>query len=133
MTNETLMSYAAARGHEILFAPLTDNKAFSIENHSCHIFIKSGLPPTEEKELFAHELGHCEYGGFYNRYSPYEIKAKAEYRADKWAYSKIVPVRAIRRAIQKGVQTPWELAEMFEVSCEYMNKVLAYYKNLGFL
>ena len=31
----------------------------------------------------AHELGHCEYGGFYNRYSQFDIRAKAERRADK--------------------------------------------------
>ncbi len=133
MTNDALMTFAVARGHEIVFAPLTDNQAFSVENRRCHIFIKSGLSPNEEKELFAHELGHCEYGGFYNRYSPYEVKAKAEYRADKWAYGKIAPVRAVRRAIKKGVQTPWELAEVFEVSCEYMGRVLEHYRAVGLI
>jgi hypothetical protein len=45
--------------------------------------LAKNLPRTEEKELAAHELGHCEYGGTYYRSTMYGLKARAEYRANK--------------------------------------------------
>ncbi|MEA5145646.1 MAG: ImmA/IrrE family metallo-endopeptidase [Candidatus Limiplasma sp.] len=124
MSTDELLAYAEKRGHTVFYTHLLDNKAISLEDGATYIALSKALHGLEEKEVFAHELGHCESGGLYKRHSPYEVMAKAEYRADKWAYSKLVPVKAVRRAIKKGVQTPWELAEVFEVSCEYMGKVL---------
>jgi len=42
---------------------------------------------TDVVELYqlAHELGHCECGAFYNRYSPFDLVGKHERRADCWA------------------------------------------------
>lgn len=133
MSTEELMSFAERRGYWIHYIDLREIKAITLDSCGKHIALSKDIHGTEEKEIAAHELGHCEYGGFYNRYSAYEVKAKAEYRADKWAYRKLVPVRAVRRAIKKGVQTPWELAEMFDVSCEYMGKVLEHYRAVGLI
>lgn len=133
MTNECLMNFAETRGHEVLYSQLSENNAFTIEDHGCHIVLSNRLTRNEEKEAVAHELGHCEYGGFYNRCSTFDVKGKAEYRADKWAYHKIVPVRSVRGAFKKGKLTTWELAEQFEVSCQYMQKALEYYRNVGLL
>ena len=82
----------------------------------------------QEKEALAHELGHCEYGGFYNRYSRYDIRAKAERRADKWAFAKLVPYGQLVQAVRHGVTEVWDLAELFDVSCEFMQRAIAYYK-----
>ena len=133
MSTEELMSYAEKRGHWIHYIDLREIKAITLDSYGKHIALSKDIHGTEEKEIAAHELGHCEYGGFYNRHSAYEVKAKAEYRADKWAYSKLVPVRAVRRAIKKGVQTPWELAEVFDVSCEYMGTALEHYRAVGLI
>ena len=76
----------------------------------------------------AHELGHCEYGGFYNRYSKYDIRAKAERRADKWAFAKLVPYGRLMQAVRHGIAEVWELAELFDVSCEFMQRAVDYYK-----
>lgn len=40
---------------------------------------------ADEKYKLSHELGHCECGAFYNRYSPFDLIGKHERRADKWA------------------------------------------------
>lgn len=97
------------------------------------IALSKALHGVEEKEIAAHELGHCEYCGTYNRYSPFDISAKAERRADKWAYHKLVPPGELREAFKMGVVEAWELAERFEVSDEFMVRALEYYRGVGVL
>ena len=54
--------------------------------------------PTREERyqmmcgLFAHELGHCETGSFYNRYAKLDVRQQHENRADKWAIRRLVPM-----------------------------------------
>jgi hypothetical protein len=86
MTNKSLLDFASSRGHEITFLNLTETKAITIEDDRFYITLAKNLSRTEEKELAAHELGHCEYGGTYCRSTKYGLKARAEYRANKWAY-----------------------------------------------
>ena len=133
MSNESLFEYASSRGHEIQFLNLTENKAVTIENGRFYITLAKNLSRTEEKELAAHELGHCEYGGTYCRSSKYCTKARAEYRANKWAYYQLVPPDEITECVHNGIVTPWELAEYFEVSCEFMCKALGYYRMIDIL
>lgn len=129
MTAQSLAEFAQNRGHEVAYLPLHSMASFSVEDaQGCHVVLSSAIHGTAEKECLAHELGHCEYGGFYNRYSPYDIRAKAERRADKWAFSKLVPYGQIMAAIKQGITEVWELAEYFDVSTEFMSKALAYYK-----
>ena len=45
----------------------------------------------------AHELGHCRTGSFYDIHSPYDVRAKHEYRADKWAVHELIPLTSTRR------------------------------------
>lgn len=85
MTADTLLTYAQSRKHEVIYT--NTSIAFSVEeSRQCYIAIPRGLSSVDEKEALAHELGHCEYGGFYNRHSKYDIRAKAERRADKWGF-----------------------------------------------
>ncbi len=129
MTVEALADQAAAKGHELLYVPLSALPSFSIEDREgAHIFLSRSLCGVQEKEALAHELGHCEYGGFYNRYSRYDIRAKAERRADKWAFAKLVPYGQLVQAVRHGVTEVWDLAELFDVSCEFMQRAIAYYK-----
>ena len=132
MSNETLLNYASSRGHEILFRNLTATKAITFEeNGRFYIALANNLSRTEEKELAAHELGHCEYGGTYCRSTKYGLKARAEYRANKWAYYQLVSPDEISECAHRGIVTPWELAEHFEVSCEFMCRALGYYQMAG--
>jgi Zn-dependent peptidase ImmA (M78 family) len=109
------------------------NKGMTLDIGDGHVVISKALMGREEKETVAHELGHCEYGGTYDRYSPYEISSRAEKQASKWAIYRLVPPGEIRAAFKKGVIEPWELAEMFDVSDMFMTKALEYYKLVGVL
>ena len=103
MTADTLLTYAQSRKHEVIYT--NTSIAFSVEeSRQCYIAIPRGLSSVDEKEALAHELGHCEYGGFYNRHSKYDIRAKAERRADKWAFARLVPYGRLMQAVRHGVQ-----------------------------
>ena len=129
VTNDDLYGIAERRGHVVVCESLTETPSFSLQtNKRCYIAIDQRLNVQQEREALAHELGHCEYGGFYNRYSKYDIRAKAERRADKWAFARLVPYGRLMQAVRHGVTDVWELAELFDVSCEFMHRAIAYYK-----
>ncbi len=131
MSTEELMTIAETHGHRVYYMNLRGIEAITLESSGTHIALSKALQGVEEKEIAAHELGHCEYGGTYNRSSPFEVSAKAERRADKWAYHKLVPPGELRAAFKAGIVEAWELAERFEVSDEFMAKVLEYYRGVG--
>ena len=123
VTNDDLYGIAERRGHVVVCESLTETPSFSLQtNKRCYIAIDQRLNVQQEREALAHELGHCEYGGFYNRYSKYDIRAKAERRADKWAFARLVPYGRLMQAVRHGVTDVWELAELFDVSCEFMHR-----------
>ncbi len=133
MSTEELMSYAEARGHKVIYLNLQATQAITMNDGGSFIALSNKLMGVEEKEVAAHELGHCEYGGTYNRCSPYEISSRAERRAEKWAYYRLVPPGEIRAAFGEGIIEFWELAERFDVSCRFMGEALAYYRSVGVL
>lgn len=129
VTNDDLYGIAERRGHVVICESLTETPSLSLQtNKRCYIAIDQRLNVQQEREALAHELGHCEYGGFYNRYSRYDIRAKAERRADKWAFARLVPYGRLMQAVRHGITEVWELAELFDVSCEFMQRAIAYYK-----
>lgn len=129
VTNDDLYGIAEKRGHVVVCESLTETPSLSLQtNKRCYIAIDQRLNVQQEREALAHELGHCEYGGFYNRYSKYDIRAKAERRADKWAFTRLVPYGRLIQAVRHGVTEVWDLAELFDVSCEFMQRAIAYYK-----
>ena len=81
----------------------------------------------DEKAKLAHEIGHCETGAFYNQYSPFDIRSRHEYRADKWAIKKLVPKDELIKAIKDGCENSYELSEHFGVPQWFMDKALAFY------
>lgn len=82
--------------------------------------------PAAERVCCAHELGHCIRGAFYNRYAPHDLRARYEVKADKWAIKKLVPRDELEQAIKDG-REPWELAELFGVTEEFMQKAMHWY------
>lgn len=98
VTNDDLYGIAERRGHVVVCESLTETPSFSLQtNKRCYIAIDQRLNVQQEREALAHELGHCEYGGFYNRYSKYDIRAKAERRADKWLLPGSCPMVSLCR------------------------------------
>ncbi len=131
MSTDELLLYAENHGHTVIYANLGQTKAFSVDYCGSFIALDKSLSGVEEKELAAHELGHREYGGSYNRFSQYDIKEKSENRANKWAYYKLVPPGELRAALRKGIVEHWELADLFDVSCDFMFNAMDYYRIAG--
>lgn len=98
---------------------------------SCAIAIDPfGLDSTKDEMIrLAHELGHCVTGSFYNRYSNLDIREKSEFSADKWAIKKLIPKDELQIAFKQGYTEPWDLAEYFNVTEEFVIKAFNYYKN----
>ena len=73
---------------------------------------------AEVRTALIHEDGHFASGAFYLPYSPYQLKAQAEYRADKAAVLKHIPYP--------------ELAEYFCVTEDFLRKAYALYRDMGY-
>lgn len=99
----------------------------------CYIALRPDLRGQEEKETLAHELGHCEFGGFYNRAAPHDIRDRHERRADKWAFLRLLPPAWVRGCIDHGICAVYRIAEEADVSAEFAGKALAYYHSVGII
>ena len=110
--------------------PLTSSVSISDKDGNCAIGIDPfAIQTTSDERVFlAHELGHCITGSFYNRYSDFDIRAKHEHRADKWAIKKLVPEDELQNAFKQGIVEPWNLAEYFNVTEDFIIKAVNYYK-----
>lgn len=110
--------------------PQTHSLSLMNNDGSCAVAIDPfGLNSTKDEKIrLAHELGHCVTGSFYNRYSDFDIKAKSEYRADKWAIKKLIPKDELQAAFEQGYTEPWNLAEYFNVTEEFIIKAVNLYQ-----
>lgn len=82
-------------------------------------------------ERMAHEMGHCMTDSFYVGYSPFELRAKHEYKANVWAANEIVPFPELCEAVKDGMRELWELAEHFGVSRAFMEKAIKLHEQNG--
>lgn len=126
----SLCRYAQRNGIDIDYFPMKKAEAFSIPvNDTCAIAIDPTriTSAADETVKIAHELGHCKYGGFYNRYSSLDVKEQHEYRANVWAVRKLVPWAALKREVSSGTTQICELADAFEVTEAFMAWAITYY------
>ena len=79
-----------------------------------------------ELVCLAHEMGHCLTGSFYTTGSDLCQRQRCEERADRWAVARLVPLHDLKRALAMGLR-PFELAELFGVTEEFLEKCLRYY------
>lgn len=80
-----------------------------------------------ERVHFAHELGHCKTGSFYNRYTVFDLRRRHENRADRWAIGALLSEQALGEALAAGCTEVWSLAEYCNVTEAFMRKVLCLY------
>ena len=102
--------------------------SMSLPNHIA-IDVDAIENTAEEKIHLAHELGHCVRGAFYRQNSPYDLKSRHEYKADKWAVKKLVPFDELKEALEIGITERFELAEYFEVTEQFIEKALKMYED----
>ena len=113
---------------------MPENGSMSIfaEDGSCYIGMDEAIQDSGVQEIvhLAHELGHCATGSFYNRYSPFDLREKHERKADAWAIRRLVPEEDLMEAVGAGITELWELADLFDVTPEFMHKAVRYYQNI---
>lgn len=106
---------------------LDDDPACTIEiNGNYGIFMDFHNIPTAAEELVtvAHEGGHVATGATHKVSSPYDLIAKHEYKADKWAVQKLIPPEALDAAVADGYTDLHALAEHFNVTEAFMKKAV---------
>lgn len=132
--NDNLIAYAESENIPVFYGNIPLTKSMSVHhNGKSYIAIDPNLVESsaDGKVKIAHELGHCETGSFYTRHSPLDVLEKHEYRADKWAAHRLIPPESLADAIKDGYTEPWQLAEKFEVTEEFIRRTIYIYQCEG--
>ena len=131
MKLQDLYDLADEQNIEVIQYPMSKNGSLSVmsQNGSCYIGMDERIQDgsAEERVHLSHELGHCITGSFYNVYSALDVRQKHENQADKWAIKALIPQDALNAAVENGYTEIWELAELFDVTYEFMQKAVCYY------
>lgn len=83
---------------------------------------------ADEKTKLGHELGHCMTGAFYGTRTPRAVRAQLENRAEKWEIRALIGEDALRDAVAAGHTEVWDLAELFGVTEDLMEKAIRLYQ-----
>lgn len=120
--------YAERKDIEVIDFKMEEMISFSVPN--AVVMDKRKIQDSaDEKVRLIHEIGHCETSTFYNVATPLQTRARLEYRANKWAFRKIINKKDLVHAMKiKHLTLLWELAEYFEVTEDFMQKAIDFYK-----
>lgn len=124
-----LYQIAENEGVEVCHFPMPESESMSLpvgEKSVIGMDNSKPRPASVECVHLGHELGHCLYGGFYSRSTPYDVIGRHEYRADAWFIQRFIPAADLQRMIQKGYTVP-EMAEALCVTEDYIKKALHYW------
>jgi hypothetical protein len=106
-------------------------KAITLEvNQRYGIFVDTSKIESKPEEycIMAHEGGHCATGCTHKVSSPLDLVEKHEYKADKWAVHKILPIDDFKQALRHGHTEIWDLAEYFGVTEDFMHRAIYIYQ-----
>lgn len=81
----------------------------------------------EMKYILAHEIGHCATGCTHKVCSPLDIVQRHEYKANRWAIERYLPLENINAAIRQGYTEPWQLADYFDLPEGFVRRAIAHY------
>lgn len=128
-TSDDLLRYAAR--HKISVEeyglPRTGSVSACVGG-KCYVGIDPGITNADRLVHLAHEIGHCVRGAFYNMYAARDFRSKHERKADEWAIRRIVPLALLKKAIRHGSTEPWQIAEDFNITCEFAEKAMKYWR-----
>ena len=131
MEIQTLYEIAQQNNVKVRTFPLPEFGSLSVQTDSgdCFIGIDKSIQDGSvyERVHMGHELGHCLTGSFYSIHTAVDTRQRHEYRADKWAVKKLIPIEALDSAIAEGYTALWELADHFGVTEAFIKKAVCYY------
>ena len=101
------------------------------DKNYCIILDKSKCNNSiEENIVLMEELGHYYTNSLYKPYNNSTLIGKMEYRAKKWQINALVPLEELRKHIGASI---YELADIFNVTAEFIIKTLNFYEERGLL
>lgn len=126
MTYEELLNKADEEGIELFESDIGKFKGLYIDET---ITINSNLQSEIEKRcVLAEELGHY-YKTHGNILDQSEVVNRKQERAARvWGYEKLVGITKLIEAYKHGVKNRYELSQYLDVTEEYIEEVLEYYK-----
>ena len=85
--------------------------------------------PQRQREILAHELGHCVRGALYRRGGPYP-EGKYERQATAWSIEFLIPEELLKKRLNiLGPDASLsDIAESFGVGVDFLQKAIEYYK-----
>lgn len=138
---ETLYLEAFKRGITVdnFFIENVKGMVVQLSPSNNHIILNQTLLENSREEciVLAEEIGHVEYDCLYhckdilNPCQRMNID-KAELRAKKWAYTRLVPLEELKKASETYSET-YQLAEYFDVTEEIIVNAITYYKQRNLL
>lgn len=131
MNLQHLYEIASQQNIEVHTFPMEKTGSMSVMTDSGACFVGMDQRILDggaaERVHLSHELGHCVTGSFYNIYATADSRRRHENRADKWAIRKLVPEQALNDALAHGCRSLWALAELFDVTEDFMRKAICLY------
>ena len=130
-TSEQLIEEAEEQDIEIIYTHLNENGSCSATYMGQEYIGLDTARCSEalQRVRIAHETGHCVLGAFYNMYAPLDSRRKHEIHADVYAIERLIPLPEFRLALAAGNTEMWEIAEVFDVTCEFAEKAMIYYRD----
>lgn len=116
-----------ALGVDVAEVSMKHNVAIALEDNFIALDPSRCSTESMRYTVLAHEAGHFISGAFYPVRCPYAIREQAEQRAFAASVHQYLPVDEIRRAMLAGYTEPWQLAEYFDLTEEYIKKALHYW------
>lgn len=114
--------------YDIAFAEAATVKLNETGRYAIFLDKHSIRTVTDLKYKLAHECGHCATETVNKPSSPFQRIEKNEYKANKWAFEKYLPIEEFAKAFSEGYRTTWELAEWFDMPEPFVQKAVQYYK-----
>lgn len=95
------------------------------------VWIKKGQTTAQKACILAEEIGHYETSAGDILDTRDLSNAKQEARARRWAYKKLIPLRAVLSAFSNGHSRPDEIAEYLQVDETFLLGCLKEYGLIG--
>lgn len=93
------------------------------------IAIRDGMTGVKKSCVLAEELGHY-YTSSGNILDQDDVRNRQqELRARAWAYDKRIGLIGLIRAFEHGCRNRYEIADYLDVTEEFLDECLAYYRN----
>lgn len=137
MVFDELLNLAEELNTEILYNNSIISKSYVVEYEKdlyCVNLDKGRIVSQEDMNVcLAHELGHVQSGTLYYNYTTKLYKGSAEYRADYRAAKQLIPIEHLIECVLNGITEKYMLAEVFEVTEDFVDRALYIYNNKGLL